>query len=452
MRIAFISGKGGASKTTFAKLLCEYTQIFLPSAISTDVYSRPETELIESLLPKNNTLNIFNVTDYEASLGRYAKFYGQLTNVPSDSRKSFKAGNLESEDDSISLYDVGADVHANLKVFEKSEEGKVFFEKLDFIFIPIKYDQDSIDYALETVLLFQTYTNIKFIFCLTEYIDDIANDFKNFFSNKSLTSAIHFLQASNRARIITVPYSKYIRDSDSVSETLQGYALTLAGEEKQLCENFTKELFRNFDNAIFGFERDNVGIMPWQNKSSIPTKGIVYNLDEIKNEILEALRSVSNNNYPKVNDNNDRIAVELKNLNDKIEQLKSLEKMAQAFVTPNITNIYDEIKKKISGNTKKLMLVTIGAFAAFPFLLFVIIGYFVGSQAKENNAESKAQNEMKYVNEFSKTMVKSGAANAVSIQYSPDGKTASIVCEESGGLCKNRFDANTNTGYIEIIQ
>lgn len=451
MRIAFISGKGGASKTTFAKMLCEYTQIFIPNNIDTEIYSKEERELIASVLPKDNALKVFNVTDYEASLGRYSKFFGRIKNVPVNELKMFDCNALKSNDDLVALYDIGADVYTNLKLFEKSDEGKVFFEKLDVIFVPIKYDQDSIDYALDTVLIFQVYPNIKFIFCLTEYIDDIAYDFKNFFSNKALTSAIHFLQASNRARLITVPYSKYIRDSDSASETLQGYALTLLPEERQACENFIKELFKKFDNAFFGFERENVGILPWQ-KNNLTT-GIASNInvEELKNEILEAIRSMSNNNQG-TTPGDSNIETGLKSLIDKVEQLKSLEKMAQAFVTPNITNIYDEIKKKISGNTKKLMLVTIGAFAAFPFLLFVIIGYFVGSQAKENNAESKAQNEMKYVNEFSKTMVKSGAANAVSIQYSPDGKTASIVCEESGGLCKNRFDANTNTGYIEIIQ
>ena len=167
MRIAFISGKGGASKTTFAKMLCEYTQIFIPNNIDTEIYSKEERELIASVLPKDNSLKVFNVTDYEASLGRYSKFFGRIKNVPVNELKMFDYNALKSNDDLVALYDIGADVYTNLKLFEKSDEGKVFFEKLDVIFVPIKYDQDSIDYALDTVLIFQVYPNIKFIFAQT---------------------------------------------------------------------------------------------------------------------------------------------------------------------------------------------------------------------------------------------------------------------------------------------
>jgi hypothetical protein len=91
-------------------------------------------------------------------------------------------------------------------------------------------------------------------------------------------TTIHVLQASGRAKLITVPYSKQIRESDSSNELLTMYCNKLESEnEKNKCRQFTSELFQKFDYAFFNFERDPNIINEFNlqvNKENIPSEVI----------------------------------------------------------------------------------------------------------------------------------------------------------------------------------
>lgn len=443
MNICYFSSKGGASKTTYARLCAEYFKR-METALSgkTSFYSDLEIKKLKSMFETKPYLRVYNITRHEISIRRYKQFLDDFDDIKPTHEAITKMVDFVKTFDtkSVALFDIGADAHDQFVELEKNGNVSDFFGKMDYIFIPIKYDQDSIASAYSATVFLQKYMNLSFVYCLTEYVDSLSGDFKNFFNNKDLMGLIYTLQASGRASMITVPYSKSIRESDSSNIFLETYCSSIDNEnEKESCVKFVNELFDKFDRVFFGFEREVDPLIPTNKvkKEDIDTSALSEKLDRISAQ-LNSIESLSQSNYQP------RESVDIEKISEAIEQVK-------IFALPDTKSVLDEIRMQYFKNTKKVFLLILFAALLLPSIIFSVIGYKVGGSIRDADARNKAQSELQYVNNFSKELFSLGAVDTLTIEYSPERHSASIVCKEETGRCVNRFDPKTSTGYIELI-
>jgi hypothetical protein len=128
MNIAFISDKGGASKTTYTRIVAEYFKYNLPKALTGNLYSDVEKELIAKKDFDLTKLVINNVTNHEVSVKRYIKYFTAIVDIRTNNDAMFSNSlACKSDNKYISLYDIGADVYPLLLTYEKTTEGELFF-------------------------------------------------------------------------------------------------------------------------------------------------------------------------------------------------------------------------------------------------------------------------------------------------------------------------------------
>lgn len=458
MNIAFLSDKGGASKTTYARIVAEYFKYSLPKNINTAVYSEEEKSLVSNVNSDFSKVSIKNVTNHEVSIKRYMKYFS-IVNVTTQQDSLFnKKLVIQKSTDGISIYDVGADVFQNLLVFEESEEGQDFFSNLDVVFVPIKYDQESIDAARKIIYYFQKYSNISFVFCLTEYMGEIKSDFRQLFSNDVLMTAINILQYRGKARIITVPFSKYIRDSDTANMTLYTYANTLEDTSKQDAHQFIKDLFQKFDYAFFGFDRDPEKVSTSKENNDVVAIG--------SSELLEKLSSIQKQLQHQTNvrfDNSESneyehefaeklelVLNEINDLNGSLENLSPLKKLALSLDELSTEEILKQFKEKYVKNTKKVLWIFVVSTVLLPAVIFSIVGYSIGVEQRKNEIKNELQSQVRYANDLARDLVRKGATDSLVFGITPGNDTVSIMCNEKSNRCTTRYDFNTKQGIIEI--
>ncbi len=155
----FFSSKGGASKTTYARLCAEHfkrIELFLTE--NKGVYSTLEINCLKSLFESKPYLRVFNITRHEISIRRYKQFLDDFDDIKPTYEATTNMVDLVKTFDSKSvvLFDIGVDAHDQFIELEKNGYVSDFFGKMDYIFIPIKYDQDSIASAYSaTIFLFR---------------------------------------------------------------------------------------------------------------------------------------------------------------------------------------------------------------------------------------------------------------------------------------------------------
>lgn len=443
MNICYFSSKGGASKTTYARLCAEYfKRMEIVLSKETSFYSGLEIKKLKSMFETKPFLRVFNITRHEISIRRYKQFLDDFDDIKptEESIKNLVEQVKTFDSKSVTLFDIGADAHDQFVDLEKEEIGKDFFRKMDYIFIPIKYDQDSIASAYSATLFLQQYTNLSFVYCLTDYVGSLPDDFKNFFSNKNLMGMIYTLQASKRANIITVPFSKSIRESDSSNIFLEKYCASIENKsEKEQCQKFAQELFEKFDKVFFDFDRNTDPLIPVgsSEKSDIDLTVLEDRFTDLSNQINSLKSIIQNHSVSKSGAISD----------ESVDAIKRL----QVFASPDVHAVVAEIKNQYFRNTKKVFLLILFAALLLPSIIFSVIGYKIGGTIRDSDARNKAQSELQYVNNFSKELYSLGAVDTLTIEYSPERHSASIVCKEETGRCVNRFDPKTSTGYIELI-
>lgn len=443
MNICYFSSKGGASKTTYARLCAEYfKRMEIVLSKETSLYSDLEIKKLKSMFDTKPFLRVFNITRHEISIRRYKQFLDDFDDIKptEESIKSLVEQVKTFDSKSVTLFDIGADAHDQFVDLEKEEIGKDFFRKMDYIFIPIKYDQDSIASAHSATLFLQQYTNLSFVYCLTDYVGLLPDDFKNFFNNKNLMGMIYTLQASKRANIITVPFAKSIRESDSSNIFLEKYCASIESKsEKEQCQKFAQELFEKFDKVFFDFDRNTDPLIPIgsSEKSDIDLTVLEDKFTDLSNQISSLKSIIQSHSASKPGPISD----------ESIDVIKRL----QIFASPDVNTVIGEIREQYFKNTKKVFLLVLFVAMFLPFVVFGFMGYRIGGEIRESDARNKAQAELQYVNGFSKELYSLGAVDVLTIEYSPSRNSASIVCKEETGKCVNRFDPKTNTGYIELI-
>lgn len=89
MNIAFISDKGGASKTTYTRIVAEYFKYNLPKALTGNLYSDVEKELIAKKDFDLTKLVINNVTNHEVSVKRYIKYFTAIVDIRTNNDAMF---------------------------------------------------------------------------------------------------------------------------------------------------------------------------------------------------------------------------------------------------------------------------------------------------------------------------------------------------------------------------
>jgi hypothetical protein len=360
--------------------------------------------------------------------------------------------------DEICIYDFGADVHPVLFNFAKTEIGKDFFSEIDYIFIPVKFDIDYTVSARNVLSVFSSAVNVKFIFCLTDYYGDVSIEFNRFFKDAKVLDYVYLLQATDRARIISIEHSKFIRDSNEHSITLNTLADSLI-ETKSECKSLIRSMNKKFDYAFLGFERNESKFSDFLTNDNENYRN--YNSDFGRDLIKEVEKyfSVNENNYnsekmdyvhSKCIEINESVTNLNKIINENLMSIESSNSTLSAFFSPDIKNITDEIKSKYQKNSLLIVSIFFLVFMLIPFGIFGIVGYRYGSGNKEVDARNKAEQQLLYANTFAKTLYETGALQSVSIHYDPIRNITSLVCDESLGKCLNRFDAANHISSIEF--
>jgi hypothetical protein len=457
MKIAFMSSKGSASKTTYARLVSEYFSKNIKNRIENG-YTEIEIKELE-FLNTTKPVNIFSVTNHEVTLVRFAKQLGTIHEISSTDTSSFEGRlfNPSIENNDIAIYDFGADIHTILEEFSVTKKGIEFFTEIDYIFIPVKYDEDYVVSAAKIISKFKHNTNIKFIICLTDYYGDLKSEFNKFFTNQKILDSLYLLELTDRIKLITVPHSRFIRESNESVVTIAELKESLVDDEiKNECELFEKILADKFDYAFFNFDRNEpkfIDLFP--TTSTNVREAPIPNIEELKALLLEVLvkkDATSDNDKPlnMVNNNNQKLE-ELKGyLQTEFEKLESLSKTISVFASPDIDVIFNEIKAKYQKNSLLIVSIFFLVFMLIPFGIFGIVGYRYGSAKKEVDARNKAEQQLLYANTFAKTLYETGALQSVSIHYDPIRNITSLVCDESLGKCLNRFDAENHISSIEF--
>jgi hypothetical protein len=460
MKIAFISEKGGASKTTYTRIVAEYFKSDIQFKVDNNLYSDAEKDVINNLGFEYAKPVIYNVTNSEKSITRFRSFITIKEVECVNSDLFFSDLNEAIKSRNLSLFDFGADIYKELMSFEESEIGKQFFSEINIMFVPIKYDQESIEAAQNIIHRFQVYSNIKFVFCLTEYIDNVEIDFSSFYENKVLISMINFLSRQDRGRIITVPFSRLIRDSDKQNLTFAEYIKTVENEQTSLeYETFMDDTFSKFDYIFLGLNRDP------ELATHVPHSKI-ENTDIAA--ILEAINSLSKKEIPTqhndvhfdqdlIDDMSENI---VERINEKIDSVKaelnseseseSIKKFLKSFEPIDINMIADEVRTKFTNNTKKLLVVLLFGAVFAPAFVFSLVGYYYGIGMKKEQIIVDAQAEVGYANNLSKELVEKGAAHALTFGKLPGTDTITIACTEENNHCTTRYDYPTKKGIIEI--
>lgn len=423
MNIAFIAAKGGASKTTYTRLTGEFFQFHLRDKFAFANYTKEEKRIIHQALYENNySVDIFNITNSETSISRFNKYFENIEDIISEGNNSFSNAlmmNLNKKN-KISLFDFGADIYTTLMDFERTENGKLFFTSLDFLFIPIKHDDEYIKSAYDSLIAFKKYDNIKFIFCFTDFYGDIQSGLKIVFADKRLLSAMDELEARDRAKKIYVPFSLHIRESNEDKETLFDHTKKQISEDAKIeCQKFTKELFDKFDYAFFNLNRDS---------------GCSTNF---KSKMLEKFAKDYEN---------------IEVMKDQYSKSDSLEKLALSFLTPKVGNIYKEVMAKYIKNTKTVLIIfNLAAFIITSSVGFLSGKYF-GVQEREEAAFEKAKKDIVSVNNFTKQLKNAEILDIIKLeQDTKNGKTA-IFCEPRNQKCKSHYDDDKKLTYLEIVK
>lgn len=448
MNIGFIAGKGGASKTTYTRLVGEYFQYYLREELGSENYTNKENEILQKALYKNNySVDIFNITNSETSISRFNKYFENIEDIVSEGSSSFSNTlmmNVE-KGNKISLFDFGADIYATLIEFEKTENGKRFFSSLDFLFIPIKHDEEYIKSAYDAITIFKQYDNIKFIFCFTDFHGDIKNGLKIVLADKRLLNAIDKLEARERAKTIYVPFSMYIRESNEDKETLQDHQKKQVSEDaKDECNKFSKDLFDKFNYAFFNLNRDAGGSINFESEM---VQKVGNNYENNDSEKLLVLAKKTSEGIQYIHQN-------IEELKKQYYKLDSLEKLASAFVSPKIGDIYDEIQAKYVKNTKTVVIVFIFVAIVIPVGILSFAGFltgkYFGAVEREELAFEKAKKDVIYVNNFIKELKNPDILDELKIEYNSKHGTAAVYCGVDSQQCKNVYDESKNIGYLLI--
>jgi hypothetical protein len=271
-------------------------------------------------------------------------------------------------------------------------------------------------------------------------------------------SAINILQYMDRARIISVPFSKYVRDSDTANMTLHVFANTLEDSYKIEANDFIKDLFQKFDYAFFGFDRDpeKVSVVDDNRDPKFIQSNILEELTSIKQSIdmlsphkhvLEGSNfAVDNELILKI----DLIAVSIKDTNESINKLSSLEKLTSAFASPSFDTMLEEVKEKFSKNTKTYLTILLFSTVLLPIIGFSLVGYYFGAEKRKDAYKSEFESQARYANDLARDLVKKGATDALVFGRTPGSDTISIMCNEKNNRCTTRYDFGTKQGIIEI--
>lgn len=455
MKIAFISEKGGASKTTFARVVSEYFKSNIKFKVDNNIYSSAEKDVVKSLSFDYAKPIVYNVTNSEKSITRFSSFISIIEVECINLKSFFDDLDKAIKNKNLSLFDFGADIFKELMMYEESEAGQEFFSNIDIMFIPIKYDQESIQAAENILTRFQVYNNISFVFCLTEYLGDVEIDFNRFYENKVLMSMINTLTRQHRGRIITVPFSRLIRESDDKNSTFIEYIKTLKNEQTRIeYEAFVDDTFSKFDYIFLGLNRDPelATTIPHSKVENIDLEAILEAINSLTNRVNSSDNNsvcdeeFSANIIDEISKKIDSFKTELNGGND----IESIKKFVKSFEPIDVNTILDDVKNIYTQNTKRLFTLMLVGTVLVPAFVFGLVGYFYGAEKKKNEIVALTQAQVGYANNLAKDLVSKGAANLLVFGKMPNSDTVTIACNEENERCITRYDEITKKGLIEL--
>jgi len=330
------------------------------------------------------------------------------------------------DDNRLSIYDFGSDVIEMLFEFEKSEAGMLFFASVDYIFLPIKADEESIKSANYILEYFEKYENIKFVIALTEYYDSLDIEFHDFLY-ATVHQTLNKLLKKGRARQILIPFSKFIRDSQRDGKTLSQYRGDLNESESIKFRQFRDELYDSFGYAFCG-----------QNQAIINRNVYAYceNQTEIEKVYLKEMRN-----------DLDRLGSALES---SLPDLQAVKKLSDVLIVHGADDALQSLINNLKTLSKKTWYFIIISSVILPFIVFGLVGYIWGYTIRENKLTNEIQNEIRFSNKLSEDLFRYNASSNLQFIEDTKRKVFEIRCIENDEKCVNRFDAEKNVGIIEI--
>lgn len=413
MRIAVLGLKGGVGKTTFSRLICEF-------------FSEGFSDAYVSKMA-NRDVRLWNITRSEIGAGRFTNLLSYIDDIHATNLEILakKLGETLGSDQ-LSIYDFGNDTMDMLFDFEKSDAGASFFSSIDYLFLPIKADDESFKSANYILDYFAKYENVKFVIALTEYHDSLDIEFHEFLYSK-VHQTLNKLTKKGRAKQILIPFSKFIRDSQRDGKTLSQYREDLNESESIKFRQFRDELYDSFACAFCG-----------QNQVIINRNVYAYcdNQSEKEKAYLHEMRK-----------DLDRLGSAIES---SMPDLKSIKKLSDILIVPGADDALQSLLNNLKTLSKNTWLYIFMGCMVVPFILVSALGYFVGFDARDNYIRNRTFQELKVTNQFVLDLHAYKAFESLQIAEDKNKNVLQITCGSNTSLCTNNFDPKTNVGFIEI--
>lgn len=420
MRIAVLGQKGGIGKTTFSRLMCEFFSEGFSEAHMSNLSNKDRKQL----MPKN--MRLWNITRSDLGAGRFADLLAYVDDIHAINFEIF-AKKLEEtiDDDGVSIFDFGNDTLDMLFEFEKTQEGAQFFSSIDYIFLPIKADDECIKSVEDILEIFEKYEHVTFVFALTEYYDLVDKEFYNFLY--ATNQRLNKLVKKGRAKKINIPFSRFIRDSQRDSHTLSKHLEILTEYDRENFVKFREELYDSFAYALLGQTQMIIHqkVYSYCEKQSEKEKAYLLNIRDDLNRLSDAVES-------------------------SLPDLVAVKKLSDIFVLPEANDAIEIVKNKLKELTIRTWLAIIISCMVLPFIVFGLIGYLSGYTVRENHIINEVQSEIRFSNKLSEDLFRYNARNKLQFIEDSKRKVFEIRCIQNDGLCVNRFDAENNIGIFEI--
>lgn len=413
MRIAVVGIKGGVGKTTFSRLICEFFSEGFSDAYMSNT--------------ANKDVRLWNITRSELGAGRFHDLLTYVDDIFIKSSETFckKLGETLGSDQ-LSIYDFGSDTMDMLFDFEKSDAGASFFSSIDYLFLPIKADDESFKSANYILDCFAKYENVKFVIALTEYHDSLDIEFHEFLYSK-VHQTLNKLTKKGRAKQICIPFTKFIRDSQRDGQTLTQHSETLNESERIKFRQFRDELYDSFASALLG-----------QNQTIAHRKVYSYceSLSENEKAYLQEMRK-----------DLDRLGSAIES---SLPDLQAVKKLSDVLIVPGADDALQSLINKLKTLSKNTWYFIIISSVIVPFIIFGLVGYFWGYTIRENKITNEIQNEIRFSNKLSEDLFRYNASSNLQFIEDTKRKVFEIRCIENDEKCVNRFDSKKNVGIFEI--
>lgn len=413
MKIAVLGIKGGVGKTTFSRLICEFFSEGFSDAYMSNT--------------ANKYVRLWNITRSEIGAGRFTNLLSYIDDIHATNLEILakKLGETLGSDH-LSIYDFGNDTMEMLFDFEKSDAGASFFSSIDYLFLPIKADDESFKSANYILEYFAKYENVKFVIALTEYHDSLDIEFHDFLY-ATVHQTLNKLLKKGRARQILIPFSKFIRDSQRDGKTLSQYRGDLNESESIKFRQFRDELYDSFGYAFCG-----------QNQAIINRNVYAYceNQTEIEKVYLKEMRN-----------DLDRLGSALES---SLPDLQAVKKLSDVLIVPGADDALQSLINNLKTLSKNTWYFIIISSVIVPFIIFGLVGYFWGYTIRENKITNEIQNEIRFSNKLSEDLFRYNASSNLQFIEDTKRKVFEIRCIENDEKCVNRFDSKKNVGIFEI--